>query len=79
MDHAKIGPFKILEKISEVNYRLDLLEKMKIHPVQHIAMLELAHGETEPPVYKQDTYRGREEDEWPVKAIISHEDIKDTT
>ena len=39
---------------------------MKIHPVQHIAMLELAHGEHEPLIYKVDTYRGREEDEQEV-------------
>ena len=63
MDYAKIGPFKISEKISEVNYRLDLLEKIKIYPVQHIAMLEPAYGDTELPIYKQDMYRGRKEDE----------------
>ena len=47
-----MGPFKILEKTLEVNYRLNLLEKIKIHPVQHIAMLELAYGDMEPPIYK---------------------------
>jgi len=33
LDHIKIGPFKITEKISEVIYRLNLLAKMKIYPV----------------------------------------------
>ena len=78
MDYAKIGPFKILDKTSEVNYRLDLLERIKIYPVQYIAMLEPAHGETEPLVYKQDIYKGRKEDKWPVKAIINYKDINDT-
>jgi len=28
-------------------------------------------------VYKEDTYRGQEEDEWPLKRIISHEEVDD--
>jgi len=43
-------------------YRLDLLTKMKIYLVQYIAMLELAHKDLVPPVYKKDTYRGQEKD-----------------
>jgi len=43
-------------------YRLDLLVKMKIYLVQHIAMLELAHRDLALLVYKEDTYRGQEED-----------------
>ena len=65
-----MGPFKIISKVTEVSYRLDLPLKMKIHPVHHIAMLEPAHGNHEPLVYEQDTYKGREEDEWPVKKIL---------
>jgi len=33
LDHVKIGLFKIIEKISEVIYRLDLPAKIKIYPV----------------------------------------------
>jgi len=33
LDYIKIGLFKIVEKISEVIYRLDLLAKMKIYLV----------------------------------------------
>jgi len=33
LDYIKIGLFKIVEKISEVIYRLNLLVKMKIYPV----------------------------------------------
>jgi len=58
LDYIKIGLFKIAEKISEVMYRLDLLVKMKIYLVQHIAMLELAHRDLAILVYKEDTYRG---------------------
>jgi len=43
LDHVKIGLFKIVVKILEVIYRLDLLVKMKIYPVQYIIMLKLAY------------------------------------
>jgi len=47
-------------------YKLDLPAKMKIYLVQHIAILEPAKGNIEPPVYKMETYRGQEKDEWDV-------------
>jgi hypothetical protein len=55
-------PFKIINKVMKVLYRLDLLLKIKIHLVYYIAMLEPVHGNHEPLVYKQDTYKGYEED-----------------
>ena len=58
-----MGLFKIINKVTEVLYRLDLLLKMKIHLVYYIAMLEPAYGNHEPLVYKQDTYKGYKEDE----------------
>ena len=79
LDHVRLGPFEIVQKISSVTYKLNLPAKMKIYPVQHIAMLEPAHGNVEPPVYEADTYRGQEEDEWQVSKIISHEDVDDET
>jgi len=44
LDYVKIGLFKIMAKILEVMYRLDLLVKMKIYLVQYIIMLEPTHG-----------------------------------
>jgi len=43
LDYVKIGLFKIIAKISEVIYRLNLLAKMKIYLVQYIAILELVY------------------------------------
>jgi len=43
-------------------YKLNLLAKIKIYPIQHVAMLELAHRNIKLPVYKADTYKGQEED-----------------
>jgi len=58
LDYVKIGPFKIVGKISEVIYRLDLPVKIKIYLVQYIIMLELAHRDLALLVYKEDIYRG---------------------
>ena len=46
----------------EVNYKLDLPVKIKIYPVQYIIILELAHREYKPLIYKADIYKGREKD-----------------
>jgi len=42
-------------------YRLDLPAKIKIYLIQHIVILELAHRDLALLVYKEDTYRGQEE------------------
>jgi len=79
LDHVRLGPFEIIQRISPVTFKLNLPAKMKIYPVQHIAMLEPAHGNVEPPVYEEDTYRGQEEDEWQVSKIVNHKDVDDKT
>ena len=35
-------------------------------------MLELVYREHEPLIYKADTYRGKEEDEWEVQKVINY-------
>ena len=47
-----MGLFKIISKVIEVLYRLDLLLKIKIYPVYYIAMLEPAHRNYELLIYK---------------------------
>jgi len=42
-------------------YRLDLLIKIKIYLVQYIVMLELVYRKLQSLVYKEDIYRGQEE------------------
>ena len=58
LDHVKLGPYRIKEKLLEVIYKLDLLIKMKIYPVQYIAILKPVTGKIEPLVYKMEMYRG---------------------
>jgi hypothetical protein len=57
-----MGPFKIINKVTEVLYRLDLLLKMKIYLVYYIVILEPAYKNHKLLVYKQDIYKGYEED-----------------
>ena len=57
-----MGLFKIISKITKVIYRLDLLLKIKIHPVYYITILKLVYKNHKPLVYKQDTYKGYKED-----------------
>lgn len=40
LDYKRLGPFKIIKKISTHAYKLDLPRTMKVHPVFHVSMLE---------------------------------------
>ena len=50
----------------EINYKLDLLAKIKIYLVQYIIILKPVYGEYKPLIYKIDIYKGREEDKQEV-------------
>ena len=47
-----MGLFKIINKVMEVLYRLDLLLKIKIHLIYYIAILEPVYGNHELLIYK---------------------------
>ena len=57
-----MGLFKIISKVIEVLYRLNLLLKIKIYLVYYIAMLKLVYKNYKLLVYKQDTYKRYKED-----------------
>jgi flagellar biosynthesis protein FlhB len=46
LNFKKLEPFKILKKVSFVNYRLHLLKNSTLYLVFHISLLEPAHGNT---------------------------------
>jgi chromodomain-containing protein/p58 integrase-like protein len=39
MDCVKIGPYRVLEKLPNDNYRIALPERMRIHPIFHVSLL----------------------------------------
>ena len=47
-----MGLFKIINKVTEVSYRLDLPLKMKIHLVYYIAILKQVYKNYKSLVYK---------------------------
>jgi len=77
LDYVKLELFKILAKILNFIYKLDLPVRMKIYLVQYIAIIEPAHGDIEPPLYKMETYRGQEEDKWDVQKVVNYKEIDD--
>jgi hypothetical protein len=66
LDYIKLELFKISKKVIEVNYKLDLLAKIKFYLIQYIAILELVYREYKPPLYKADIYKGHKEDKWKI-------------
>ena len=52
LNYVKMGPFKIINKVMEVLYRLDLLLKIKIHLVYYITILKLVYKNHKLLVYK---------------------------
>ena len=47
-----MGPFKIINKVIEVIYRLNLLLKIKIYLVYYIAILKPVYGNHKLLIYK---------------------------
>jgi len=48
LDSLHAGPFKVLRKLSEVTYHLELPPTMKIHPVFHVSLLHPANKDSNP-------------------------------
>jgi hypothetical protein len=46
LDYKKFGPFKIKRNIKNINYEFYLLFTIRIYPVFHISLLELADPDT---------------------------------
>ena len=58
LDYVRLGPFKITQRILLIIFKLNLLAKIKIYPIQYIIILELVYRNVKPLVYKIDIYRG---------------------
>lgn len=67
LDHRRLGPYKVLEKIGTRSYKLELPPTMKIHPVFHMNLLE---------PFVEDTIPGRTPKELPPVIINDHEEYE---
>jgi len=64
MDCVKIGPYKIAEVLPKDNYKIELPERIRIHPVFHISLLDPTEN---PETENQDEILG----EYEVERILN--------
>jgi transposase InsO family protein len=69
LDFKKLGPFKVTEKIGNVNYRLQLPSSSRLHPVFHISLLEPCKGAT-PVVTDAELQPENDEQEYEAEEIL---------
>jgi hypothetical protein len=53
LGERRYGPFKIIEKLSDLNYRLELPPNWKIHPVFHVDKIRKYHEDPNNPNYSE--------------------------
>jgi transposase InsO family protein len=66
LDFKKLGPFRVEKVISDVNYKLELPDKSRIHPVFHVSLLEPAPPGAGPEIDQEID----EEPEYEVEKIL---------
>ena len=67
------APFKILERTSPVNYRLELPNHWKIHSVFHVSLLKPVHPSMHPnPPVRRPPPLLEEEDTYEVEALLAY-------
>ncbi|KAF8748121.1 hypothetical protein RHS01_11036 [Rhizoctonia solani] len=77
LDPKRLGPFKIVEKISSHAYRLELPETLKIHNVFYVGLLSKSHESPSQPFPERpppETIEG--EEEYEVEQIIDSKQQK---
>jgi hypothetical protein len=68
LDFKKLGPFEILEKIGDVNFKLRLPKTSRLHPIFHISLLEPAPLDV--PNSEEEVQPENELQEYEVEEIL---------
>ena len=75
LDFKKLGPFEILERIGDVNFKLRLPKTSRLHPVFHISLLEPAPSDV--PNSKEEVQPENELQEYEVEEIMDTRTTKE--
>lgn len=71
LDFKYLGPFKILKKLSDSTYKLDLPPKVKLHPVFNVSLLESAEGTIKVDTGYDDDMEVEDEREYEPEKILN--------
>ena len=70
LDHKKVDLFIIKKRKSKINYKLKLLDRIKIHPVFYISLLESADPRI--PIFTKKLPKLRHSIKYKVEKIIKY-------
>ncbi|KDN39417.1 hypothetical protein RSAG8_08823, partial [Rhizoctonia solani AG-8 WAC10335] len=74
LNDKRLGPFKVLEKISDLAYKLELPETMKVHNVFYLGLLSnIKKGSQNPFKERPPPVTIDGEEEYEVEYIVDHE------
>jgi hypothetical protein len=71
-----IGPFKIINKVGSVAYKLQLPDKYRLHPTFHVALLRRYQTDPTRITASQPEQELDGEDYFKVERILDHQDRK---
>ena len=75
LDHIQIGPFKVEQQTSNVNYRLKLPEKAQIHWNFHVSLLEPAPADAQVKI----GWNMEKEEEYDMEKILDKRKVREKT
>lgn len=89
LSEQRVGPFKVLEKVGDLAFRLQLAPIMRIHPVISIAQLEPAAPGQDPynrtvdreppPVEEEDSPLARQAPHYEIERLLDRRDTRNET